>query len=418
MRESTQIKNLSARKIFNSRGEETIEVDIQSFHHRGRSSAPSGKSRGIHEAVPYPQGGVDEAVDTVKDLIKPRLVGLESLNQKAIDKILHKIDNTPNFKKLGGNTTYAVSLAAISLAASIKRQMLFQYIGKNRNLRLPHPLGNVLNGGKHAGKGTPDIQEYLTLPVKAKSFIAAFAANVKIHKRVGDLLKKKIPSFTEGRGDEGGWAPTIDNEGALTIVTQATEEITQETGTDVRVGLDVAASSFWRQTSEKYHYSRDKKRRARGEQIEYIRMLTEKYRLAYVEDPLHEEDFEGFAELSRKTKNCLICGDDLFVTNKNRLKKGIKLKTANALIIKPNQIGTLTDTFQTVELAKKHKYTPVISHRSGETADPSLSHLAVGLGCPIIKTGILGGERIAKLNELIRIEEYLKGKASLAKLKI
>lgn len=412
------ITDIKARKIFNSRGEETIEVDINCSNYLGRSSAPSGKSRGFHEAVPYPNKGVDEAILKVKNLIKPKLVGLNVFNQKLIDRTLHEIDSSKGFSYIGGNTSYATSLAAAAAATSIKKQMLFQYIGKNKNFTLPIPLGNVLGGGKHAGKGTPDIQEYLSLPIRANSFLEAFSANVKVHKRVGNLLKKKISNFTEGRGDEGGWAPLIKNEDALTIVAEAVEQISCETGADVRVGLDVAASSFWDPNSEFYIYKNEGKRRSSGEQIEYIYTLIKKYNIAYIEDPLHEDDFEGFSELTRKTKKCIICGDDLFVTSKTRLAKGIKLKAANALIIKPNQIGTLSDTIETVELARRHSYMPVISHRSGETVDPSLAHLAVGLNCPIIKTGIIGGERTAKLNELIRIEEFLKEKALLAKLKI
>ena len=231
-------------------------------------------------------------------------------------------------------------------------------------------------------------------------------------------MEEKIPTFTGGRGDEGAWAPPIKNEDALEFVVKVAEEISSETGIKVGVGLDVAASSLWNPKLNRYEYVNEGKHKDKGEQLEYILGLIEKFKHVYVEDPFHEDDFEGFAELTKKVKNCLICGDDLFVTNKNKLNLGAKLKAANALIIKPNQVGTVYDAYETVITAKSLNYIPVLSHRSGETTDVHLAHLAVAFGCPIIKTGVLGGERTSKLNELIRIEETLKEKASVAKLNL
>jgi enolase len=275
-----------------------------------------------------------------------------------------------------------------------------------------------LGGGKHAGKGTPDIQEFLALPTKCSTFREAFEANINVHRKVGELLKKKVPTFTGGKGDEGAWAPQLGDEKALEVVVEAAERVSEEMGVNVRVGLDVAASSFWDPKKRRYLYVAEGRTLGDGDQVDYILKLVKKYRLVYVEDPVHEDDFEGFAELTKKVKGCIICGDDLFVTNKKKLECGIRVKAANAIIIKPNQVGTITDAYETLELAKRSGVTPVLSHRSGETCDCHLAHLAVGFGCPIIKTGVLGGERAAKLNELIRIELALGERASIATLRL
>jgi len=295
---------------------------------------------------------------------------------------------------------------------------LFQYLGGTLACELPFPLGNVVGGGKHAlGKST-DIQEFLVLPVGAPSFSAAVEANAMIHRRLKILLKKIDPGFTGGKGDEGAWAPNVSNDQALEAVSTACKEVSDEVGFECRAGLDVAASSLWNPEKQCYVYTRDALTRDTGEQIDYILDLIEKYDLVYVEDPLHEDDFEGFKELTQKSRDCLICGDDLFVTNVKRLSQGIEKGSGNAIIIKMNQVGTLTETWEATRLAKENNYVPVVSHRSGETAAVHIAHLAVGFKAPIIKTGVVGGERIAKLNELIRIEEILGDKAQMATLKI
>ncbi len=384
----------------------------------GRVSAPAGASRGKAEAVPFPEGGVEEAVKKVKELIAPELIGLSAEEQERIDDLLHELDGTENFRNIGGNTSYAVSLAAAEAAADSYIMPLFQYLGGNLANELPYPLGNILGGGKHALGKVPDIQEFLVLPVGAKSFREAAEANVMVHRRVGSILKKRCGDFTGGRGDEGAWAPNIGNDEALDIVSEACEEVSDEVGFKVRPALDIAASSLWNEEEKCYVYVRDGLRRDSGEQLDYVLGLIEKYGLVYVEDPFHEEDFESFKELTGKVNGCLICGDDLFVTNVKRLSRGIKESAGNSIIIKVNQVGTLTDAWRTTDMARKAGYKPVISHRSGETTAFQIAHLAVAFRCPIIKTGVMGGERIAKINELIRIEELLGERARMAELNI
>jgi enolase len=410
------ISNVKGCGIFNGRGEETIEVTVRTLGGQGRTAAPAGKSKGKYEVAYFPKGGVSQAVKNLDKLVKPALIGLDADKQDLLDRKLHRIDGTKNFSKIGGNTAYAISLAAAEAAAATHQKPLYAHLLKVKKTMLPMPLGNVIGGGKHAGRGTPDIQEFLALPIRAKSFKDAYAANIKVHRRVGKLLNEKMSDFTGGKGDEGAWAPRLKNDEALEILSQAVEEISGETGVTVRPCLDVAASSFWDVKKERYRYVSEGVTRDDGEQIEFILSLIKKYKLFYVEDPLHEDDYKGFAELTRKAKGCLICGDDLFVTNKQRLNAGIKVKAANSILIKPNQVGTVTDTYETVKLAKESGLTPVVSHRSGETCDSPISHLAVAFGMPIIKTGIIGGERSAKLNELIRIEEALGYRVSTAKL--
>jgi enolase len=415
---SAVIEDIIARKVFNTRGDETIEVDIITNSGFGRASAPAGESRGKAEVIYYPQGGVDQALKKVEELVAPEIVGLNADFQEEIDRTLHEIDSSKDFRIIGGNTAFAISLANAEAAANSFTQLLFQHLGGHAAYKLPYPLGNAISGGKHAFGKAPDIQEFLTLPYGAESFLEAATANVQIHKRIGVVLKKKDKLFSGGRSDEGAWIANIGNTDALETLAKACKEVGDEIGFECGFGIDVAASSLWNQKEEAYIYQREKKKKDSGQQLEFILELIKKYHLAYVEDPLHEDDFEGFAELTKKVKNCLICGDDLFVTNNERLSRGIKMHAANALIIKINQIGTLTDAWETVELAKRDGYVPVMSHRSGDTCDWHIAHLAVALQCPIIKTGIVEGTRIAKVNELIRIEEFLGDRAKMAGLKI
>ncbi len=403
-----------ARKVFNSRGQETIEVDIVTTDGFGRAGAPAGASKGKAEVVSYPEGGVDAAIAKLEELIAPELIGMDAEEQNEIDALLHEIDETENFGNVGGNTVFAISLATAEAAATSYDLPLFQYLSGYLANELPYPLGNVLGGGKHALGKTTDIQEYLVIPFKAPSFAEAAKANIMVHQKIGALLRKADKKFTGGRGDEGAWAPNIENEEALKIVVKACEEVSEEHGIECRACLDVAASSFWNPKESVYVYSMEGKKRDSGEQLEFMLHLIEDYNLAYVEDPFEEDDYESFAELTQKVKNCLICGDDLFVTNRKRLTQGIKMGAGNSLIVKTNQIGTLTDAWETTRLAKRAGYVPVMSHRSGETTDTHIAHLAVGFSCPVIKTGVLHGERVAKINELIRIEENLGNRAQMS----
>jgi enolase len=411
---SSVIEDVMARKLFNSRGDETLEIDVLTTDGFGRSSAPAGASKGKAEVISYPRGGVDEALTKVEELIAPELIGMDAEEQKEIDALLHEIDGTENFRNIGGNTVFAVSLANAEAAASSYGIPLFQHLGGYLTSALPYPLGNVLGGGKHVLGKTTDIQEYLVIPLKAPSFTEAAKANILVHRKVGIALRKKDKNFTGGRGDEGAWAPRIKNEDALKIVAEACEEASEELGIECRAGLDVAASSLWRQKEHTYVYTSEGTKRDSGEQLDFMLHLIKDYNLAYVEDAFHEEDYKSFAELAKKVERCLICGDDLFVTNRERLIRGIKMCAGNSIIIKTNQVGTLTDAWETTRLAKRARYVPVMSHRSGETTDTHISHLAVAFSCPIIKTGVLHGERVAKINELIRVEETLGNRARMS----
>lgn len=415
---SSIIEDLIARKIFNNRGDETIEVDVITAGGFGRAGAPAGKSKGKAEVQYYPQGGVEAAVKKVDDLIAPELAGLNADFQEEIDNTLHEIDGTTDFKNIGGNTAFAISLANAEAAANSHGLLLFQFLGGNAANTLPFPLGNCITGGAHARGKSPAIQEYLALPFGAESFLEAQTANVAIHKKIGDVIKKKSTTFNGGKSDEGAWIANVSTDEAFEIIAKACEEVGNEMDFECSFGIDVASSNFWKPKEEKYVYDIDGVKRDTAEQLEYMISLIEKYHLSYVEDPFHEDDFDSFAELTKKTKNCLICGDDLFTTNTERLNNGIKINAGNAIIIKVNQIGTLTDAAETIETAQRNGYVPVVSHRSGDTCDWHIAHLAVAYKCPVIKTGVVEGSRIAKLNELIRIEHFLGNRAKMADLNI
>jgi len=416
---SSIIEDLIARKIFNNRGEETIEVDIITTAGFGRAAAPAGKSRGKAEVTYYPVGGVDAALKKVDELITPELAGLNADYQEEIDNTLHEIDGTTNFKNIGGNTAFAVSLANAEAAANSHSMLLFQFLGGSTATTLPYPLGNCISGGEHALKGkSPDIQEFLALPYGAETFLEASTANTHIHQKIGEALKRKDKTFTAGKSDEGAWIATIDGADAFEIIAKACEEVGNELDFECGFGVDMASSSLWKEKEQIYDYANEGVSRDSGEQLEYIREIIEKYHLAYVEDPFQEEDFKSFAELTQKTKNCLICGDDLFTTNNDRLTQGAKTGAGNAIIIKVNQIGTLTDAIETIMTAQRNGYSCVMSHRSGDTTDWHIAHLAVAFNCPVIKTGVVEGARIAKINELLRIEQFLGSRARMANLKI
>ncbi|HDM35697.1 MAG TPA: phosphopyruvate hydratase [Candidatus Syntrophoarchaeum butanivorans] len=389
------IEEVRVRKIQDSRGNPTIEVDVLTLEGWGEAAAPGGASTGKYEAKVLP---VDTAIKKAEELVIPELIGCDVLDQRYIDHLLREIDGSDDFSIIGGNLAVAISMAVAKAAASSLGIPLYRYIG-GAFPSIPHPLGNVIGGGAHA-RGATDIQEFLSIPVGSKHALDAVFANAKVHKTVGDLLSKRGTPC--GRGDEGAWAAPITNEEALDLMREATGVVSDELGFEIRIGLDFAASELW--DGNAYRYS-DRKR-STEEQISYIAELIDRYNLYYVEDPLEEGDFEGFATLTSSVK-CLICGDDLFVTNPARISRGIEMGSSNAVLIKPNQIGTLTDTFDALHLTVSNGLTPVISHRSGETTDDTIAHLAVGLNIPIIKTGVVGGERIAKLNELIRIEEEI-----------
>lgn len=411
---ATVIEDLIARKVFNNRGEETIEVDVITASGFGRVAAPAGKSRGKAEVVYYPQGGVEQAVKKVEEVVAPEIIGVDADCQEEIDKTLHEIDGSKDFRSIGGNTAFAISLACAEAAANSSGLLLFQFLGGHVAHELPYPLGNTISGGQHAHGKSPDIQEFLVLPYGAESFFEAASANVQVHKKIGEILGKKDKLFAGGRSDEGAWVANIGNEEAFEVLTRSCEEVSNSLGFKCGVGVDFASSSLWNAKEKKYDYRREKKKRDSGEQLESILGLSKKYHLAYAEDPFHEEDFKSFAELTKKIKNCLVCGDDLFTTNSERLNRGVRMCSGNAIIIKVNQVGTLSDAWETIEMAKRNAFVPVMSHRSGDTCDWHIAQLAVAFKCPVVKTGVVEAARTAKINELIRIEEFLGERARMA----
>jgi enolase len=343
---------------------------------------------------------VEAITDAEKNLV-PSLLGEDSRDQASFDSILREVDGTDDFSKTGANVAVALSLACAKASASSRGLELFQYLGGAFTPSLPLPLGNVIGGGAHAENAT-EIQEFLVVAEGASGPKEAVFANAAVHRAVKGLLKEHGKSC--GKGDEGAWAPHITDDLAFELVNEAAGKVSDEMDLSVRIGLDVAASQLWKEESYQY---RDRTRTTE-EQIAYICELVDRWDLIYIEDPLHEEDFSGFADLtSQLGDRCLICGDDLFVTSASRIVEGVAQGSANCVLIKPNQVGTLTDTFEAIELAHSNGMDTVMSHRSGETTDMTIAHLATAFRCVFLKTGVVGGERTAKLNELIRIEEQI-----------
>jgi enolase len=394
------IEDVAIRRIIDSRGNPTVEAEIRTNSGFGRAAAPAGASTGTHEAVAWPNGDVSKGIKFAEEKLMPGLIGGTVENQKSFDKILRETDGTNNFRNMGGNISVAFSLAAAKAAANSKNISLYQHVGNKTEYSLPAPMANVLGGGAHAIGGT-DIQEYLVTSFD-KDINTAIEANAMVHKKVGSLLKDKFPNIALGKGDEGAWVAPLGNIEALELVVKAANQIEQETGVEIRPGLDMAASEFYH--NGKYKYK--EQTLTAEQQVDFVLGMIEEYNLHSVEDPLDQEDFESWALLTEQT-DALIIGDDLYVTNTERLKKGIEMNSTNSILIKPNQIGTLTDTINAVELAKQADMATVISHRSGETTDTTIAHLGVAFDSHAIKTGIMGGERIAKLNELVRISEEL-----------
>ncbi|MCD4759305.1 enolase [archaeon] len=386
------IKKVKAKKIKNSRGEETIKISVKCDKGKGEASAPSGASKGKHEAKDF--------VLSVKDCVKyinkeERLKGLEI---NSFDDLV-KIEKIINKKNLGANPTIALEYAILNCFGAVWRSF-------NKDARrIPRPLGNVIGGGAHIKGGNfCEFQEFLLYPFDAKTFDEAAMANKLAH----ELVKKKLKEMKKKlhMTDEGAWAiEDLTIQEILEILKEIVNDVRDETKIELKIGVDIAASNFW--DGKKYVYR--SLERNREEQIEYISELIEKYKLHYVEDALHENDFMGFAELTKKFGGgCMITGDDLTVTNMDRLKDAIKFKAINAMVIKPNQNGSLIDTLKVVSEAKKNKMYLIASHRSGETLDASISHLAIGLEIPILKVGIHGKERVCKLREVAKIEKQIK----------
>ena len=396
-----KIRDIALRRIIDSRGNPTVEAEIKTKNGFGRAAAPAGASTGTHEAVAWPDGSVSKGMEIAEEKLMPQLVGLSTEDQENFDKTLREIDGTDNFSIIGGNISVALSLACAKAAADSKGIALYEHIGKTDTYALPAPMSNVLGGGAHAIGGT-DIQEFLVTSFD-DDINTAIEANSAVHKEVGKMLKEKFPNIALGKGDEGAWVAPMGNIEALELVVDAASKVSDEIGTEIRPGLDMAASEFYH--DGKYRYK--EQTLTPEKQVEFVLGLIEEYDLHSVEDPIDQEDFESWAALTEQT-DALVVGDDLYVTNTERLQKGIDLGATNSILIKPNQIGTLTDTIRAVELAKKADMATIISHRSGETTDSTIAHLGVAFESHAIKTGIIGGERIAKLNELVRISEKLR----------
>jgi len=393
----TLITDVRLRRVLDSRGDATVEADVRTESGGfGRGIAPSGASTGEFEAVELPP---EEAVAAAREHAVPRLVGeVHAGNQREVDSVLRGADGTENFSEIGANSAVAVSTAAAKAAADVLGAPLFHHLGGTFRGETPVPLGNVIGGGAHAADST-DFQEFLAVPVGAPSAVDAAFANAAVHETVGDLLRER--GHDPNKGDEGAWAAPLSDAAALEVLAEATDRVADEVGFEIGTGVDVAAAELY--DGEAYRYTNDV--RPEAEQIEYVADLVEEYDLVYVEDPLDEADFEAYAELTERVGDrTVVCGDDLFVTDADRVRRGVEAGAANAVLVKPNQVGTLSGAVDAVDAAREAGYTPVVSHRSGETEDTTIAHLAVAVGAPYLKTGAVGGERTAKLNELIRIE--------------
>lgn len=415
------IEAIGAREILDSRGNPTIEVEVlltdDAF---GRAAVPSGASTGAFEAHESRDGdkkrylgkGVLNAVTAVLDEVDEKLAGLDSRDQRAVDAALIELDGTPNKERIGANAILGVSLATARAAADSEELQLYEYLGQNEGVTLPVPLMNIINGGAHADTGV-DIQEFMIVPLGAESFTEALRWGVEVYHNLKSLLHSR--GLSTGLGDEGGFAPELPtNAAALDLIAEAVAKAGYELGKDIALALDVAATEFYSEETGKYTF--EGQERSTDEMIEYYAGLVAKYPLVSIEDPLAEDDWAGWtkitAELGEKVQ---LVGDDLYVTNPTRLQKGIDEKAGNAILVKVNQIGTLTETRDAVTLAQSHGMKAIISHRSGETEDTFIADLAVATNAGQIKTGAPArSERVAKYNQLLRIEEELMDRAVYA----
>ncbi|MBQ2888597.1 MAG: phosphopyruvate hydratase [Firmicutes bacterium] len=408
------IIDVNAREILDSRANPTVEVEVflddGSF---GRAAVPSGASTGVHEAVELRDGdkerflgkGVTQAVNNVMEIIAPAIIGLSAFEQAALDKLLIELDGTDNKGKLGANAILGVSLAVAKAAANSLGQPLYRYIGGANAKTLPVPMMNILNGGQHADNNV-DIQEFMVMPVGADTFAEGLRMGAEVFHNLKAVLKEK--GLVTAVGDEGGFAPNLgSNEEALQVIVAAIERAGYKPGVDVKLALDVAASEMFE--DGKYNLAGEGKVMTSAEMIEYYAELLEKYPIISIEDGLAEDDWEGWQELTAKLGGKVqLVGDDLFVTNTKRLQQGIAQAAGNSILIKVNQIGTLTETLDAIEMAKRAGYTAVVSHRSGETEDTTIADIAVATNAGQIKTGAPSRtDRVAKYNQLLRIEDEL-----------
>ena len=410
------IKEVYAREVIDSRGNPTVEVEIYTESDGfGRAIVPSGASTGEYEAVELRDGdkkryngkGVLKAVSNVNDIIGPEIIGMNVFDQAAIDKFMIELDGTENKSKLGANAILGVSLAVSKAASDLCGLSLYNYLGGFNAKELPTPMMNILNGGAHAN-WCIDFQEIMIMPVSSKSFKETLRMGAEVFHNLKEILKCK--GCNVAVGDEGGYAPKLkSNEEAFELILKAVKNAGYEPEKDIRIAIDVASSEFYNSETKKYELKSEGKELTSNEMVDYYEYLCNKYPIISIEDGLDENDWEGFRELTdRLGDHVQLVGDDLFVTNTKRLSKGINEGIANAILIKVNQIGTLTETFEAVQMAQKAGYAAVISHRSGETEDTIIADIAVSLNAGQIKTGSMSRtDRIAKYNQLLRIEDEL-----------
>ena len=408
----SKIRNIHAREIIDSRGNPTVEVDVTlESGITATASVPSGASTGVHEALElrdndpkrYNGKGVLQAVKNVNEKIFHKLKGMDALNQKLIDQTMIELDGTESKTNLGANAMLGVSLAVLKVGAKFKKEELYAYLGNKKTL--PRCMMNILNGGAHA-ENKLEFQEFMIIPSK-EEYLDNLRMGAEVFHSLQKILKEK--GLSCGVGDEGGFAPSIDNtKEALDLIQEAIEKAGYKLGSDIFIGLDVAASEFYKDG----YYNLEDKKMTSDEMIDYYEDLISKYPIISIEDGLDQDDYIGWQKLTKRLGDKLqLVGDDLFVTNKKLLQKGIELKMANAILLKLNQIGTVTETLETIKLAQENGYKTIISHRSGETEDNYIADFAVGLGLGQIKTGSMSrSERISKYNRLIRINEQISTK--------
>ena len=415
---SSQIEGLIGREVLDSRGNPTVEVDvILKGGSHGRAAVPSGASTGQFEAVELRDGekryrgkGVLQAVANVNNEITNEIVGMDSIDQRGIDQKLILMDGTDDKSNLGANAMLGVSLAVAKASANHLRQPLYRYLGGASAHVLPVPMMNVLNGGEHADNNV-DLQEFMIMPVGAASFTEALQWGAECYHTLKEVLQAR--GLSTAVGDEGGFAPDLEsNEAAIELLVEAIQKAEFSLGDDIVIALDPASTEFF--VDGKYILAGESREFSPMEMCQYYAQLADKYPILSIEDGMAEEDWEGWKNLTDLIgKDVQLVGDDLFVTNKDRLAKGIEQSTANSILIKVNQIGTLTETLETIELANRHGYTAVMSHRSGETEDTTIADLAVATNCGQIKTGAPArSDRVAKYNRLLRIEEELSDAAA------
>jgi enolase len=400
------ISSIRGRIVFNSRGSKSIEIDVVTDgKFIGRACAPSGASVGKFEAQSFPENKPEEALSMLNANIN-RFVGLQAEDLLAVYNELKSIDKTDNYSKIGGSVAYALSIAAVDSAANSLGIPLFKLLKQSKPYKFPFPLGNILGGGAHAGPGTPDLQEILACPVGAKNIVDALEMNFKLHRETRKVIESIDKRFTYGKGDEGAWAPNVNNDQALEIIEKAVNNCGYTLGKDMAIGIDFASSSFWNEEDQLYDYARQGIKRDTGEQIEFANRLIHDYKLIYAEDPVHEGDFESMAVLNKKNPKTLITGDDMLVTNTARIREAVRYGACSGAILKVNQAGSLYEALDFAKECDKNNIKIITSHRSGESVDSHISHIAIATSSSMLKSGVLGGERIAKLNELVRLIEY------------